>query len=235
MKGNIIRFDHHETGEEISAIVVGETTDGNLRLKLHKDRTGEKTWFCESEEVKEVIGEVEDKENLRQMGRYSVQNAIESAEEDDEDTETEVVTDGGVEVEETESTETVEELVDDLKEWADEEDHEGSPESFGYGKETAFRKAAREIEGRLLENGSAMMAEDVEAIINRLIEAGLSPGQAWSYYGVEVRGHSRNEWSKKCGYSNHSAVSEPLRKANDKLESLSNNRTTTSKGWPNND
>lgn len=61
-------------------------------------------------------------------------------------------------------------------------------------------------------------AEDVEEFINVLLQRGLSPGQAWAYYGVEVREHSRNEWSKKCGYSDHSAVSEPLRKAMEKLE-----------------
>jgi len=60
-------------------------------------------------------------------------------------------------------------------------------------------------------------SDDVEEIINDLLRQGLSPGQAWAYYGVEVRGHSRNEWSKKCGYSDHSAVSEPLRKAKEKM------------------
>lgn len=53
----------------------------------------------------------------------------------------------------------------------------------------------------------------VEAVVNSLLRRGLSPGQAWAYYGVEIRGHSRNQWATRCGYSDHSAVSEPLRKA----------------------
>ena len=57
----------------------------------------------------------------------------------------------------------------------------------------------------------------VEAIINSLLRRGLSPGQAWAYYGVKIRGHSRNQWATRCGYSDHSAVSEPLRKAEQKL------------------
>lgn len=57
----------------------------------------------------------------------------------------------------------------------------------------------------------------VQAVINSLMRRGLSPGQAWAYYGVEIRGHSRNSWAKMCGYSDHSAVSEPLRKAKSKL------------------
>lgn len=57
----------------------------------------------------------------------------------------------------------------------------------------------------------------VEAIVNSLMRRGLSPGQAWAYYGVRIRGHSRNGWAKRCGYSDHSAVSEPLRKAEEKL------------------
>lgn len=59
--------------------------------------------------------------------------------------------------------------------------------------------------------------EDAEEIVNELVTAGLSPGQAWAYYGVEIRDNSRNAWSKVCGYSDHSAVSEPLRKAEEKL------------------
>lgn len=57
----------------------------------------------------------------------------------------------------------------------------------------------------------------VEAIVNSLLRRGCSPGQAWAYYGVEIRGNSRNAWSKRCGYSDHSAISEPLRKAEEKL------------------
>lgn len=58
----------------------------------------------------------------------------------------------------------------------------------------------------------------VEAIVNSLIRRGLSPGQAWGYYGVEIRGNSRNQWASRCGYSDHSVVSEAVRKAKDKLE-----------------
>jgi hypothetical protein len=44
----------------------------------------------------------------------------------------------------------VEALAEDLERWADDADPEGSPESFGYGKECAYREAAREIRDRLL-------------------------------------------------------------------------------------
>lgn len=53
----------------------------------------------------------------------------------------------------------------------------------------------------------------VEALVNSLMREGLSPGQAWAVYGVHVAGHSRNAWASMCGYSDHSAISEPLRKA----------------------
>lgn len=58
----------------------------------------------------------------------------------------------------------------------------------------------------------------VEATVNGLIRQGLSPGQAWAYYGVKIRGNSRNSWALRCGYSDHSAISEPVRKADQKLE-----------------
>lgn len=57
----------------------------------------------------------------------------------------------------------------------------------------------------------------VEAVINGLLSRGLSPGQAWGWYGVKIRGNSRNMWAHRCGYSDHSSVSEPIRKAEDKL------------------
>jgi len=56
-----------------------------------------------------------------------------------------------------------------------------------------------------------------EAVINSLLKRDLSPGQAWAYYGVEIRGNSRNKWATRCGYSDHSAVSEAVRKAKRKL------------------
>lgn len=60
----------------------------------------------------------------------------------------------------------------------------------------------------------------VEAIVNSLMARGLSPGQSWAYYGVIIRGSSRNKWAQRCGYSDHSAVSEAVRKAQKKLGRL---------------
>lgn len=57
----------------------------------------------------------------------------------------------------------------------------------------------------------------VEAGINSLIAEGLSPGQAWAYYGVILRGNSRNAWANRTGYTDHSTVSEAVRKAKEKL------------------
>jgi len=56
-----------------------------------------------------------------------------------------------------------------------------------------------------------------EAVMNSLLRRDLSPGQAWAYYGVKIRGNSRNGWATRCGYSDHSAVSEAVRKAEAKL------------------
>lgn len=57
----------------------------------------------------------------------------------------------------------------------------------------------------------------VEMVINGLQRQGLSPGQAWAYYGVEVRGKSRNAWGKQKGDHDHRNVSDALEKAKDKL------------------
>ena len=56
-----------------------------------------------------------------------------------------------------------------------------------------------------------------EAVVNGYINEGLSPEQAWAYFGVEIRDISPNQWAIGCGYSDHSAVSEAVRKAKKKL------------------
>lgn len=56
----------------------------------------------------------------------------------------------------------------------------------------------------------------VEAFVNGLKQQGLSPGRAWAVYGVHVAGHSRNQWASMNGYSDHSSVSEALRKVEEK-------------------
>lgn len=57
----------------------------------------------------------------------------------------------------------------------------------------------------------------VEAIINGLQARGLTPGQAWAYYGVEIRGESRNSWGQRKGDADHKNVSDALEKAKGKL------------------
>jgi len=56
-----------------------------------------------------------------------------------------------------------------------------------------------------------------EAVINGLQRRGLTPGQAWAYYGVEIRGESRNQWGLRKGDHDHKNVSDALEKAKSKL------------------
>lgn len=53
----------------------------------------------------------------------------------------------------------------------------------------------------------------VEAVMNNLRTRGLSPGQAWAFYGAEIRGNTHTAWADRCGYADHSTVSEAVRKA----------------------
>lgn len=57
----------------------------------------------------------------------------------------------------------------------------------------------------------------VEAVVNGLQKHGLSPGQAWAYYGVEIRGQSMNSWGRRKGDADHKNVSDALEKAKKKL------------------
>jgi hypothetical protein len=53
----------------------------------------------------------------------------------------------------------------------------------------------------------------VEAAVNGLQRRGLAPGQAWAYYGVAIRGESRNAWGARKGDADHKNVSDALDKA----------------------
>lgn len=57
----------------------------------------------------------------------------------------------------------------------------------------------------------------VEAVVNSLQRKGLSPGQAWAYYGVEIKGSSMNRWGRRKGDHDHKNVSDALEKARQKL------------------
>lgn len=57
----------------------------------------------------------------------------------------------------------------------------------------------------------------VEAVMNGLQRRGLSPGQAWAYYGVEIRGKSRSSWGNRKGDHDHKNVSGALEAAKQKL------------------
>lgn len=59
----------------------------------------------------------------------------------------------------------------------------------------------------------------VEAVINALTSAGLSPGQAWAVYGVNVRDNSQSSWASRMGRSQQT-VSEQLESARRKAGHL---------------
>lgn len=56
-----------------------------------------------------------------------------------------------------------------------------------------------------------------EAVVTGYIARGLTPAQAWAVWGVHGGGNSRNNWAARCGYDSHSGVSNPLRKAEEKM------------------
>lgn len=57
----------------------------------------------------------------------------------------------------------------------------------------------------------------VEAVVNGLQKRGLSPGQAWAYFGVEIRENSMKSWGTRKGDHDHKNVSDALKKAKQKL------------------
>jgi len=57
----------------------------------------------------------------------------------------------------------------------------------------------------------------VTAVVNGLQSRGLSPGQAWAYYGVEIKDNSMNNWGVRKGDHDHKNVSDALATAKKKL------------------
>lgn len=56
----------------------------------------------------------------------------------------------------------------------------------------------------------------IEAVINGIVRRGVSPGGAWAYYGVEIRGNSQSQWARRQG-RDQSTVSEAVGRAKQAL------------------
>jgi len=56
----------------------------------------------------------------------------------------------------------------------------------------------------------------VEAFINGLLAEGLSPAEAWAFYGVEIRGNSQSSWARRAG-KDQSTINRSLTRAKEKL------------------
>lgn len=72
----------------------------------------------------------------------------------------------------------------------------------------------------LTEKGYAVAFEHAQAteyVVNMLQRNGLTPAQAWAYYGVKLLGNSRNAWAREMGHADHSAVAQAVRKAEEKI------------------
>ena len=57
----------------------------------------------------------------------------------------------------------------------------------------------------------------VEAVVTRLLRAGVPPEEAWAYYGLEVRGYDLQEWTDRCGYDDRVTVADAAETARDRL------------------
>ncbi|WP_139327077.1 hypothetical protein [Natronorubrum daqingense] len=89
--------------------------------------------------------------------------------------------------------------------------HELARERCDYSWSVSYPFVARKPDG--VDDGQ----DYVEAIVNGLQRRGLTPGQAWAYYGVEIRGNSQNRWGNRKGDHDHKNVSDALEKAKQKL------------------
>lgn len=56
----------------------------------------------------------------------------------------------------------------------------------------------------------------VEAVVNGLLARGLSPAEAWYYYGVKIRGNSNSSWGARTG-KDRSTVATGIKRAERKL------------------
>lgn len=57
----------------------------------------------------------------------------------------------------------------------------------------------------------------VEAVFDSLLRAGVRPGDAWAYYGVDVRGYGYEEWAERAGYDGRMSVADAAETARDVL------------------
>ena len=57
----------------------------------------------------------------------------------------------------------------------------------------------------------------VESVIASLTARGLTAGEAWSYYGIEIRGLTADEWLEYGPYDGKIELSDTVERARDKL------------------
>lgn len=56
----------------------------------------------------------------------------------------------------------------------------------------------------------------VTAVVNALLREGLTPGQAWAYYGTELVGETQSRWADRTG-RNQSTISRAAKEARQQL------------------
>lgn len=88
-------------------------------------------------------------------------------------------------------------------------------------------RAARRLTDRVFEGVDPVVAgkpDDpfagqafVEAVVDSLLLAGVRPGDAWAYYGVDVRGYAYEEWAERAGYDGRTSVADAAETARDVL------------------
>lgn len=57
-----------------------------------------------------------------------------------------------------------------------------------------------------------------EALVNRLLDGGVPPDEAWAYYGVAVRGYPVDEWAERGGFDDRVTVADAVETARDRLD-----------------
>lgn len=190
----------------------------------------ERTRHVEDEVIRTVVEHYDDPDNPDALDVAGVRewlNAVQRAVESRWDDYLAAVRDGDLEV--VRDTDGVIVLRDpSRREWTRLLD---AVDCYGQVARTVVRVSHHRTAGRLLD-GEFGDADPIlvrkptdsesgqrlaEALVNRLLDAGVPPAEAWAYYGVAVHGCAVDEWADRGGFDDRVTVADTVETARDRI------------------
>lgn len=149
---------------------------------------------------------------------HGIKSEDEPEDDEDDEDDREIVTDGGTKYADEYGYETADAADHDLEPCPNCGSDRVAENTHGTADEIHVECAGcgRARGAPLMPTLEDLQVDDVEETVNDLLQQGLSPAEAWNYYGVEIKGLSQTEWGDRTG-KDQSTISKAITRAKRKL------------------